>query len=257
MDNPLSKTFLFSDFDGTLVSIRKDPAKVALTSQAHKTLALLARKIPIGIISGRSLVFLQKTIAIPEMILAGNHGLEIDMGRQRFRHPQAVSCQKEIQQLARGLKKKFPGIDGVFIEEKGLTLTFHYRLVPPGKREAVCKAFHDYLKTVLKEDILKVRGGKMALEVLPNIDWGKEDAIRWILERYKNRFPDRKVVPIYIGDDETDRAALALIQKIGISIFIGDAATTTIKATFFLPYQTQVIALLRQFQLEIDYIQEA
>ena len=250
-DSVLRRIFLFSDFDGTLSSIRKDPQKVVLSQRARKVLESLSKKIPIAIISGRSLAFLKKTIAIPAMILAGNHGLEINMGRNKFRHPQAVACKKEITRFAWGLKKLFLGTEGILIEEKGLTLTFHYRLVQPRKREEVCKAFYDYFKTVSKEDTLKVTTGKMSLEIRPNIDWGKKDAILWILEMDKKRFPEREVIPIYIGDDETDRSALAMIKKMGIAIFVGKAATLPIKATFYVPSQSKCIELLRQITREI------
>jgi trehalose-phosphatase len=249
--SPLNKIFLFSDFDGTLVPIRKDPQKVVLSLSAQKVLRLLSEKIPIAIVSGRSLNFLQKKIAIPKIFLAGNHGLEIKMGKDQFVHPQARSCKIQIKRLVRSLKKIFLGTDGVLIEDKGLTLTLHYRLVVPRKREAVCNLFYDYFKIFNEAERLKISKGKMSLEIRPNIDWGKKDAIRWILEMYKKRFPKRTVIPIYIGDDETDRAALAWIKKIGLSIFVGDAKVTTIKATYFLPSQGKCIELLRQIQLEL------
>ncbi len=242
--------FLFSDFDGTLVPIHKNPATVAPSLRVRNVLKQLVSLTPVAIISGRSLAFLQKTIAMPKIILAGNHGLEIKMGADQYQHPDAVACEKTIKRFAQKLKNGFRNTDGILIEEKGLTLTFHYRLVSPRKREAVCNAFHDHFKT-FSDQSLKVSTGKMALEVRPNIDWGKREAILWILERYKRRFPHRKVIPIYIGDDETDRAALALVKKIGISIFVGEVSTTTIKATFYLPSQTKCIALLSQLQLEL------
>jgi trehalose-phosphatase len=245
----LHRIFLFSDFDGTLAPIRKDPKKVTLSLQAQKVLRKLACHIPLAIISGRSLAFLKTTIAIPEVILAGNHGLEIEMGRHRFIHPKAVACKKEIKQFARGLKKQFLETTGVLIEEKGLTLTFHYRLVSPSKRKSVCNLFYDYFKTFPHASLLTVRSGKMSLEIRPNIDWEKKDAILWILERYKKRFPEQKVIPIYIGDDETDRSALAMIKKIGISIAVG----VPISATYFLPSQSKCIELLRQIQLELTH----
>jgi len=238
----IDTVFLFSDFDGTLAPIRKDPAKVTLSLRARKVLIQLSHSIPVAIISGRSLAFLEKTIAIPGVFLAGNHGLEIKMGADHYRHPEAVACEKMMQRLANTLKKAFRGIDGILIEEKGLTLTFHYRQVVPHKREVVCKMFYDRFV----EGNLKITAGKMALEVRPNIDWGKKDAILWMLENYKKHFPKRNVVPIYVGDDETDRVALEAIKKIGISIAIG----VSMPATFFLPSQTQYIELLRQVQLD-------
>ncbi len=251
MDHALSNIFLFSDFDGTLVPIRKDPAKVMLSLRARNILTRLSHKIPVAIISGRSLDFLQKTIALPEIILAGNHGLEVKMGADQYRHPDAVTSQKTIKRFVHQLKKALGKTDGILIEEKGLTATFHYRLVAPSQHKAVCKIFYDQFKTCPHRELIKVRAGKMALEVLPYIDWGKKEAILWILERYKKRFPERPMIPMYIGDDETDRAALALIQKIGISIFVGEAATPAMRSTFVLPSQANCIELLRQVALEI------
>jgi len=251
----LNRIVLFSDFDGTLVPIRKDPKKVVLSVRVRNVLKRLVRNIPVAIISGRSLAFLKKAIAIPEIILAGNHGLEVKMGLDRYRHPKAVACEKTIKLFTDCLKREFRKTAGILIEEKGLTATFHYRLVSESQRELACNAFYDRFKNFSENsdgDLLKVRAGKMSLEILPNINWGKKEAILWILERYKKRFPQRKVIPIYSGDDETDRASLSLMKKIGISIFVGREIAPKIAATFFLSSQTQYIALLRQLQLEIE-----
>ena len=49
---------------------------------------------------------------------------------------------------------------------------------------------------------LKLMRGKKVFEILPDIDWDKGRAIRWMLEAMKLSFKEASVV--YIGDDTTD-----------------------------------------------------
>ncbi len=236
--------FFLADFDGTLVPIRRDPAKVVLSLRVRRLLEVLSQRMPVAIISGRPLTFLEKAIAIPNIILAGNHGLEIHMRDQSFRHPQAVVGAKRIRLLARRLKRVFQGIPGVLIEDKGLTLTFHYRMVVPRLREVVCEKFYEIVGPVLENDLLRVNQGKMCLEVKPNIDWGKEKAILWILDAYLQNYPEKPVLPVFIGDDETDRVAITLIKKVGVSFFRGERARG-IQATYCVPTHEGMIRLLK------------
>jgi trehalose-phosphatase len=235
--------FFLADFDGTLVPIRRDPAKVVLSLRVRRLLTALSQQMPVAIISGRPLTFLEKAIAIPKIILAGNHGLEINMWGKKFRHPQAVVGAKQIRSLARRLQQAGE-IQGVLIEDKGFTLTFHYRRVVPGLRQAACEKFYEIFKSFSNGNLLRVNEGKMCLEVTPNIDWGKESAILWILDVYLQSHPEKSVLPVFIGDDETDRAAIALTKKIGISFFRGDR-TSQIHATYFVPTHEGMIRLLK------------
>ena len=249
--------FFFSDFDGTLAPIRRDPEKVVLSARVRRILQALTLRMPVAIISGRPLTYLKKTIDMPEIVLAGNHGLEIELGqralranigkRKRFRHPQAISCQKTIHQLARRISRAFVGTKGARIEDKGLTLSFHYRSVVSTSHEAVFRTFIEIVKPFQAEGLLRVTRGKMCFEVRPNIDWGKEDAMRWILDAYQENDPEKSFLPVYMGDDETDKPAIALAKKNGISIFKGDPI---LGATYCVKSHEDIILFMRQLITE-------
>jgi alpha,alpha-trehalase len=72
---------------------------------------------------------------------------------------------------------------------------------------------------------LRVTGGKRISEVRPDIDWDKGRALRWLLKALNLDGAD--VVPMFIGDDETDEDALAEVEKDGVGIRVGhDPAET-------------------------------
>ena len=243
--------FFFSDFDGTLAPIRRDPAKVVLSARVRRILEALILRMPVAIISGRPLTYLHKVINMPEIVLAGNHGLEIDLPNiarlpvQSFRHPEALACKKRIHQLARRLQQACKEIKGTLIEDKGLSLTFHYRAVLSALHETAFKTFDEIIKPFQDKGLLRVSRGKMCLEVRPNIDWGKAEAMAWILDVYQSSRTKISFFPVYMGDDETDRAAVALAYKKGISLFKGSPNGT--RATYFVESHEEIIRFMRPF----------
>jgi len=249
------RLFFFSDFDGTLAPIRRDPAKVALAMRVRNLLKALTLRMPVAIISGRPLTYLHKIIDMPEIILAGNHGLEIDMAvgkREKFRHPQAVACKEIIHELALGLKQAIKGarhLQGVRVEDKGLTLTFHYRAVSPIWHETSFKIFDEIFKPFQSDALLRIHRGKMCFEVRPNIDWGKAEAMQWILDAYQNRHGTS--FPIYMGDDETDKPAIALAHQMGLSLFKGDSTCriAAAEATYSVETHEEVVCFMRHLSL--------
>jgi trehalose 6-phosphate phosphatase len=60
---------------------------------------------------------------------SGNHGLEIEGTGLKFIHPTVKAAQPKIQDILRQLSAELANIEGVFIEDKGLSLSVHYRLV--------------------------------------------------------------------------------------------------------------------------------
>jgi trehalose-phosphatase len=52
---------------------------------------------------------------------------------------------------------------------------------------------------------LRRTGGKKIHELRPDIDWDKGRAVTWLLGELGLGDPD--VLPIYVGDDETDEDA--------------------------------------------------
>src|SRR5206468_4160628 len=130
---------LYLDYDGTLAPIVSDPAKACLSAPMAVTLRALGacELMSVTIISGRERADLQARVGVPGLIYAGNHGLEISGPGFVFIEPAAVACEEALQRLAADLTVRLRPIAGAFVEDKGLTVSVHFRQAPPEARDAI------------------------------------------------------------------------------------------------------------------------
>ena len=220
-----SRVLLVSDFDGTLAPIVDRPDQAALPPETKETLRQLGRrdKYLLGIVSGRSLDDVSSRIGIPGLIYAGNHGLEIKGPGMDFVHPGAGAFRQTLQDVDLHLRQGLDEMPGVIIEQKGLTLSVHYRLTPDGLVGEVRTRFAGAMAPFLKPGKLKITKGKKVLEVRPNLDWDKGKAIIKLQEAY----PDTSLT-VFFGDDLTDEDGFSVVQdKGGLAVFVGPAREPT------------------------------
>ena len=85
--------------------------------------------------------------------------------------------------------------------------------------------------------------GKMVLEVRPNVDFHKGKAVKEILKTV----PSLGLLPIYLGDDQTDEDAFQVLKGQGISVFIGPDRLPS-EADFFLRNTDEVQEFLSRCQ---------
>ena len=218
----IPKIFLFLDYDGTLVPIAPKPDQALLTQDERNLLALLCRQFTVAIITGRSLGEIKKIISIPDIILAGNHGFEILSPWDSWVHPEAKEFQKVISRSATSLEKALKPFLGAWVENKGLTLSVHYRLVKEEEEEKIKSIFYDTIRGC-KEKI-RVTRGKKVLEIRPNVSWHKGKAVERLSKLYEAPQGHR----IYMGDDETDEDAFRALKD-DITILVGQKDTTAAK----------------------------
>ncbi len=223
------KIFLFLDYDGTLTPIVSRPEDARLLPATRDLIKKLQKhpRFDIAIISGRSLKDIKKMAAIKGIVYAGNHGLEIEMKSGRSLRPKGLSTKYLLKKIKLSLKKELKHIKGAWIEDKGCTLSVHFRLVEKKNINLVKKAFR---KTVLPYVVTrKIRAfsGKMVFEARPGVEWDKGKTMLYLLAK------KRKALPIYIGDDVTDTDAFRAIRGKGISIFVG-RPKRSISADYFL-----------------------
>lgn len=198
--------YLFCDFDGTLARIARTPELAHLEKKNHDILRNLAtnKKFRIAVISGRSIEQLKGMVHIDRLYYAGNHGLEISGPLLDFRHSGAVRRIKLLKIIASELQSSLKSVPGVIVEDKGLTVSVHYRRVKPSLRRIVVKTVE---KTAAGYDGLKLTTGKMIVEVRPRVKWHKGLAALKLL----NALGKRGNV-IYIGDDTTDEDAFRSLK---------------------------------------------
>ena len=91
---------------------------------------------------------------------------------------------------------------------------------------------------------MRVKPGKMILEIRPALDWDKGRVVLQLLAsaRSKMRRGMRKVVALYIGDDVTDEDAFMALRKRGITVYVGKSENT--KASYYLKNTKEVGKLL-------------
>lgn len=227
---------LFSDFDGTLTPIVERPEMAILSQGTKARFQKLSenRRFTIGIISGRSLQDLRERIGIKDLIYAGNHGLEIEGPGFTFINPVARETAAIFRVLHRLLDKSLSGIKGALIENKGLSLSVHYRCVAENDLVNVKSAVDNVTGTACDLKKIKVTTGKKVYEIRPPINWDKGKAINWLLEKFIEEKYRKNIVSLFMGDDLTDEDGFKSInRKKGISIFVGDGDTVS-AATYYL-----------------------
>jgi trehalose 6-phosphate phosphatase len=128
------------------------------------------------------------------------------------------------------LRSELDNIDGVIIEDKGLTASVHYRIVAPEKLGELKRIFTEITKPYVMAGQIKIGRGKKVLEIRPNIDWDKGKAVLWIIDALN---PGGEVLPIYIGDDKTDEDAFRALGGKGITILVSNTPRKS-NAEYFL-----------------------
>ncbi|MEA3640594.1 MAG: trehalose-phosphatase [Lamprobacter sp.] len=158
----------------------------------------------------------------------------------RLELPEGIDALNDLDRAATDLDERLENVDGVRIERKRFAVTVHVRQVSdadlPQVQEAVDQARR-------RADGLRKTGGKRVVELRPDVDWDKGRAVRWLLSELKLDGPD--VLPLYLGDDETDEDAFrALRQMGGIGILVAEDARPS-AADYRLRTPDEVEALLR------------
>jgi len=215
--------FLFLDFDGTLVPIVKTPDRALIPWTTRNLLKRLSEeeRFKIAVISGRALKDIKNKVKLSKIIYSGNHGLEIEGPQLNFSTPVPADYRAALECIKDELAKKISSIKGAFVEDKGLSLGLHFRLVDENKRALVKTIFHEVVIVYKIKGIIKTKSGKMVLEVRPIVNWDKGKVVLWLLARQQFAVPEKQILPIYIGDDLTDEDAFKALKNKGLTIFVG------------------------------------
>lgn len=92
-------------------------------------------------------------------------------------------------------------LDGAWVEDKYVSLTYHYRHVPAELKEAY---------TVEARRLIKYYGFKAvqahdAIEIKPPVVWSKGDAAKLILrEQFGENWAANNLKVLFVGDDNSD-----------------------------------------------------
>jgi alpha,alpha-trehalase len=215
---------LFLDYDGTLTPIVSRPELAVLDDDMRDSLRKLSQLLPVAIISGRDRADVEKLVGLAELVYAGSHGFDIaGPGGLKRAYEGAEDFLPDLHEAELRLRAALGGIEGVLIDPKRYAIAVHYRLVDESEVSAVEKAFNAVLGEAGR---LRRTEGKKVFELRPSLDWDKGKAVLWLLTELGLDGPG--IMPIYIGDDDTDEDAFAALEGRGIALLVADRPQNTL-----------------------------
>lgn len=235
---------LLLDFDGTLAPIVERPEDATMPAPTRAALERLQRLagVEMAVVSGRGMADARSRARLEGIAYAGNHGMEIEGAGLHRIHEEAAAARPALQAVLERLQPELVAIEGTLVEDKGLTLSIHYRRVPRPRVEEVRARV---LAAVASGAPLRVTEGKEVLEVRPAVEWDKGRAVEFLLGEI-DPVPGTPV--LYLGDDTTDEDAFRSLRSwsggSGEGIVIGDPPLATTAASSFLRDPSEVGDLL-------------
>lgn len=206
---------LFLDFDGTMVDIAAEPHAVHVPEPLLPTLRSLNAWLggAIAVVSGRPIEQIDAFLAPLKLPVAGVHGAE-----RRGADGQLVFLSTHpLEQVERSARILAARHGGLLVETKRGSVALHYRQAP----ELEPLVLEKMQAAVDASPGLTLLRGKMVAEAKPG-GASKGRAI----EDFLREPPFAGRVPVFIGDDVTDEAGFAAVQRQGgIGIKVGEGPT--------------------------------
>ncbi|OGE18798.1 trehalose-phosphatase [Candidatus Daviesbacteria bacterium RIFCSPHIGHO2_02_FULL_41_10] len=246
LENDKPKLLLF-DFDGTLAPIAKSPREAKLSPKTKSLLQQLSAKkdVYLAIVSGRRLDDIKARIGLSNIIYGGNHGLEGEILGEKYSFPIPNKMFRDLRTIKDQLDKLATKFNGVLVEDKGLTLSFHYRLAEEKLIAEITSLINEVLQPFVTNQSVSVMVGKKVTDISPNVNWNKGCFASLIIDRITERIKTSPVV-IIIGDDKTDENVFRMFDK-GISIRVGTSSRS--KAKYKLRDTQEVFEFLKYINL--------
>ncbi len=214
---PIEKYCLFLDIDGTISEFHPNPNLSFISTDTLEQLNNIQRqKIPIAVVTGRTIQDAIRLFKPLELPIAGTHGLEIRFSEKHILQSPMNSLM--FQQIYSDIEAACVLYPKLRIEKKTYAVALHFRECPelePIAQRIIDCILHNY-------EGLKLNIGKCVYElILVQADKGK--AIEQIYVQNKlNHF-----TPIFIGDDLTDESGFKTINQMGgISVKVGEGETS-------------------------------
>lgn len=244
---------LFLDYDGTLTPIAPTPSQALIPPEVKKTLFEYSKtpSCSLAIVSGRALRDIKTMVGVPGIFYVGNHGFEIEGPGIFFENLMTLDVKAVMEKIKEDLKKKFSGIEGVFLEDKYFTFSVHYRLAQSSQEPLVKRILKEVCKPFLRKKKIKVSFGKKVVEVRPPLAWDKGNAVLWLLAKRRYALNGKEVLPVCVGDDATDEDVFQALKGKGITVVVGRNKKSA--ARYYVESPSEVHRLIAQI-LELKKI---
>jgi trehalose 6-phosphate phosphatase len=194
------RTAIVLDVDGTLAPIVRRPEQATVPAETRAELERLAvRYALVACVSGRPANDARRLVGVDGVEYVGLHGLELEAEAERHRN--AIHSFAETVDWP--------------VEDKGLTVSFHYRGV---EDEEAARAQLERVASRARNAGFHARFGRKVLEILPPVEAHKGTAVRHLLHRaHLNR-------ALYAGDDRTDLDAFRALEELEFGVRVAVAS---------------------------------
>ena len=200
------RTGLFFDIDGTLSPIQRDPADSDVPPRLRSAIQTLAGTTHVVLLTGRSVPDARRIVGVEGVTYSGNHGVEWHRDGEEWVIPEAEPYIASVHEVAQEAAVELCDLAGLYIEDKGPSLTFHYRQADD--RVAAEAAIDAFVRENPIAKGLKRAEGKMAIELRPPLDVSKGTAVELIVAEV-----DLETALVF-GDDVTDVDAFVTAQRL-------------------------------------------
>ncbi len=228
------------DFDGTLASISSNRDEVHASDLTRALVGRLSQWIPVGVVSGRRLSDLTERFrGMDRVILAGNHGGESPDDSDDSYRQRAVLAAEDVKQFLGELSKieLLQAMPAHVIENKRLSLTFHWRGVDP---ELVRKWGQEVRRIAAESGNFRMIPGIQSLSVIPRHLSDKGDAVLGL------RDAARRTHLVYLGDEETDEDVFRKAAgEAFLGIRVGESGSSA--ADWYVSSQSEVDRVIEVF----------
>lgn len=204
-----------TDLDGTLAPIVPHASEARVPPGALEVMERLTGAARVAVITGRDLNTARRLVPVEGVVVVGSHGLEASFDDPLIPGVDRVALSAALEQVEQQVISTVPS-SFLHIERKAISTAFHYRAAPdlePQLREVLA---------TLPEG-LRLRDGRMVLEVIPDAQGGKGAALTALVRHLRCKSV------LVMGDDATDvamfRAALSLAQDEGMHVVLAGVAS--------------------------------
>jgi len=215
---PDSPWCLFLDVDGTLLDFAATPGAVVVEAPLLALLEKLRRAADgaLALVSGRTIVDLDRLFSPLKLPAAGTHGCERRDAQGNTLVAKVV--REQLDALRSTLGEIVARNPGLLLEDKGAALALHFLQAPQLEREL--RAEVALLAAPLVPEFALLNGHAV-IEIKPALHT-KESAIDGFLAEAP--FIGRK--PAFLGDDITDYAGFNAVRRAGgLAIAVGPRVT--------------------------------
>jgi alpha,alpha-trehalase len=245
------KLVIFLDYDGTLTPIVDRPEWALIPDDTKATLARLAGRFPVAVVSGRDLDDVRKLVGLEGLTYAGSHGFDVLLASgERKELEEAEESLPLLNGVEKELAERLKNIEGSLVERKRYSVAVHYRLVGESEVDEVERAVEE---AAAAYPDLRRTGGKKVFELRPGLDWHKGKALGWILETLG--LDPSLVFPLFLGDDLTDEDAFAHISGWGAGIVVRDPEPRPTKADYVLEDPQEVQEFLEELLAQAGVVE--